>query len=51
MNSVFSEVFRKFGGVFLEVCETLSGGIWGVLGGNMKENYPERETEKSEKSY
>ena len=35
MNSLFSEFFRKFGGVFLEVCETSSGGIWEVLGGNM----------------
>ena len=29
MNSLFGDFFRKFGGVFLEVCET----IWGVSGG------------------
>ena len=27
MNRLFSEFFTKFGGVFLEVCETISGGI------------------------
>ena len=42
MNRLFSEVFRKFGGAFLEVCETTSGGIWQVLRGKIKENYPEK---------
>ena len=42
MNSLFSEFFRKFGGVFLEVCETISGGIWQVLRGKIKENYTEK---------
>ena len=40
-NRLFSESFRKFGGVFLEVCETISGGIWQVFRGKIKENYPE----------
>ena len=52
MNRLFSEFFRKFGGVFLEVCETISGGIWEVFGGKMKENYPEKKIgKKSEYSY
>ena len=42
MNKLFSEFFTKFGGVFLEVCETISGGIWEDFGGKMKENYPEQ---------
>ena len=42
MNSLFSEFFRKFEGVFLEVCETISGGIWEVFGGKTEENYPEQ---------
>ena len=42
MNSLFSELFRNFGGVFLEVCETISGGIWEAFGGNVKDNYPEQ---------
>ena len=41
MNRLFSESFRKFGGACLEVCETISGGIWQVLRGNIKENYIE----------
>ena len=49
MNSLFSEFFRKFGGVFLEVCETISGGIWQVLRGKIKENYPEKNKEKIRK--
>ena len=32
MNSLFGEFFRKFGEVFLEVCET----IWGVSGGYLE---------------
>ena len=36
MNSLFSEFFTKFGGVFL--CETISGGIWEVFGGKVEEN-------------
>ena len=39
MNRLFSEFFRKFGGAFLEVCETISGGIWQVLRGKIKDNY------------
>ena len=27
--------------VILEVCETISGGIWEVFGGKIKGNYPE----------
>ena len=42
MNRLFSEFFRKFGGVFLEVCETISRGIWQVLRGKIKENYIEK---------
>ena len=42
MNRLFSELFRKFGGVFLEVCETISGGIWEVFGGKIEENYTEQ---------
>ena len=42
MNSLFGDFFRKFGGVFLEVCETISGGIWEVFGGEIKDNYPEQ---------
>ena len=38
MNSLFSESFRKFGGAFLEVCETISEGIWQDVRGNIKEN-------------
>ena len=49
MNSLFSEFFRKFGGVFLEVCETISGGIWEVFGGKIKENYPEKFRKKIRK--
>ena len=33
MNSLFSEFFKKFGGVFLEVCETI---FWGYLGGKWR---------------
>ena len=42
MNRLFSELFRKFGGAFLEVCETISGSIWQVLRGKMKETYIEQ---------
>ena len=49
MNRLFSESFRKFGGAFLEVCETISGGIWQVLRGKMKENYPEKNKKKNRK--
>ena len=41
MNRLFSEFFRKFGGVLLEVCETISRGSGEVFRGKMKENYPE----------
>ena len=51
MNRLFSESFRKFGGAFLEVCETISRGIWQVLRGKMKEHYPEKIRNKSENSY
>ena len=33
MNKLFSEFFFEFGGVFLEVCETVSGGFGQVVGG------------------
>ena len=42
MNSLFSELFKKFGGVFLEVCETISGVSGEVFRGNIKDNYPEQ---------
>ena len=41
MNSLFSEFFKKFGGVFLEVCETISGGgIWEIFGRKIDEIIP-----------
>ena len=46
MNSLFSELFTKFGRVFLEVCETISRGIWEVFGGIIEDNYPEQKNEK-----
>ena len=46
MNSLFSEFFRKIEGVFLEVCETISGDIWEVFGGQMRENYPKQKLGK-----
>ena len=52
INSLFSEFFRKFGGVFLEVCETISGCIWEVFGGKIKENYTETiQKQKSQNSH
>ena len=36
MNSLFSEFFREFGGVFLEVCETISGGSGEVFRGKIR---------------
>ena len=48
MNRLFSEFFWKFRGVFLEVCETISGGSGEVFRGQMKENYPEQIEKKSE---
>lgn len=36
--SLFSELFEKFGGVILEVCEPISGGICQVFGGNFNDN-------------
>ena len=51
MNSLFSDLFRKCGGVFLEVCETISRGIWKVLGGDIEENYPKKIRNKSGKSF
>ena len=47
INRLFSEFFRKFGGAFLEVCETISEGIWQVLRGKIKENYPENKIIKN----
>ena len=41
MTRLFSEFFMKFGGAFLEVCETMSGGVWQVLRGKIKETYTE----------
>ena len=38
MSSLFSEFFTKFGGVIVEVCETISEGIWEVFGGNFNEH-------------
>ena len=29
MTSLFNELFKKFGGVFLDVFETIQGWIWG----------------------
>ena len=49
MNRLFSELFRKFGGVFLEVCETISGGSGEVFRGNIQEIYPETNQEKNQK--
>ena len=42
MSRLFSEFFRKFGGAFLEVCETISGGSGEVLRGKIKQNHPEK---------
>jgi hypothetical protein len=39
INSLFCELLRKFGGVFLELCETISGCIGKVVGGQIEENY------------
>ena len=49
MNSLFGKFFRKFGGVFLEVCETISGGLWEVLGGKINQNNPEKYRNKIRK--
>ena len=49
MNRLFSEFFRKFGGAFLEVCETISGGSGEVFRGKIKENYPEKNKEQIRK--
>ena len=51
MNRLFSELFRKFRGVLLEVCETISGGIWQVLRGKIKELYPEKIRKIEKKSF
>ena len=51
MNRPFSEFFRKFGGVFLEVCETISGGSGEVIRRKIKENYTEKNKENIRKSY
>ena len=50
MNRLFSEFFMNFGGVFSGVCETISGGMWQVLRGKMKENYIEKIRKPYEKS-
>ena len=42
MKSLFSEFFRKFGGVFLEACEIISWDIWELFEGNMKEAYHDK---------
>ena len=42
MNRLFGEFFRKFGGAFLEVCETISGGSGEVFRRKIKENYTEK---------
>ena len=36
MISLLRVLFRKFGGVFVEVRETISGGMWEVFGGKIK---------------
>ena len=41
MNRLFSELFRKFGGAFLEVYETSCVGLGEVVGGKLEEHYPE----------
>ena len=46
MNSLFSELFRKCGGICLEVYETISGGICEVFGGNIEANYPDKHRKK-----
>ena len=51
MNRLFSESFRKFGGAILEVCETISGGIWQLLRGKIKGKYPEKKIRKFLFSY
>ena len=51
MNRLINEFFRKFGGVFLEVCETIPGGIWQVLRGKIKENDSEKNKKKENKSF
>ena len=38
MNSLFGEFFREFGGLFLEVFETIWRGIWEVSKGKIKGN-------------
>ena len=41
------ELFRKFGGVFVEVYETVSGDMWEVSGGNMKDHQPRHKQKQS----
>ena len=40
-NRLFSELFKKIEGAFLEVCETISRGYGEVFRGEIEENYPE----------
>ena len=49
MNRLFSELLKKFGGACLEVCDTISAGIWEVVGGKIKENYSEKIEKKIRK--
>ena len=39
MNSLFGELFKKFGGVLLEVCETISGGYFGGFGEGFRKKF------------
>ena len=42
MNSLFSELFKKFGGYFWRCLRLFRGGIGEVFGGKMEQNYPEQ---------
>ena len=37
MNRLFSEFFREFSGVILEVCETIWGSVWRCFGRILKD--------------
>ena len=50
INRLSSELFRKIQGAFVDVCETISGGIWQVLRGKIKETYPEQNKEEIRKN-
>ena len=46
MNSLFSEVFWKFGGVFLEVFKTILGWIWAGFAKKKKGKLPRTNQKK-----